>query len=93
MLEGEEADAAVGVESEVEVEVEMYGGVARDGVEIGMVDRGKEEEEEVEGKNEDEVGTEATRNPRHLTAEANILSLSCNTKDGKRKDEGRGEKR
>ena len=91
MLVEEEAGAAgIEIESEVEVEFEVDGGVTRGGMGIGRVDRGKEEEDgEIEGKNEDDVGTEATRKPRHLTAEANILSLSCSTKDGEKKDEGR----
>ena len=72
-----------------EVEVGLCGSVVR-GVERGVVDRGKEEEEEEEeeeeGKKEEDVGTDATRNPRHLTADANILSLSCDTSNSE--DEG-----
>ena len=37
----------------------------------------QEEEEEEEEDDDEKEGTLATRNPKHRTADANILSLSC----------------
>jgi hypothetical protein len=61
-----------GFEGRREEEEERKGG----GGWVWVVEEWKEVEVEVEAE-EVQEGTDATRNPKHLTADASILSLSC----------------